>query len=139
MAPTGGNKETRTRTDGAAFVGFRVSGDSATPLPVGILVQDSSFSIIDVEITGATRAAVEVAGTGTSALMASDIRDNAGSALVVREGHAPRVSHNTFARNGKSDRGSAIAVQLVIGEDGKVVGPPIGKLEKPHPAFVTSL
>ena len=96
--------------DGAAFVGFRVSGDSATPLPVGILVQDSSVSIIDVEITGAMRAAVEVAGKGTSSLMASDIRDNPGSALVIRDGHAPRVSHNMFARNGKSDRGSAIAV-----------------------------
>ena len=96
--------------DGAAIVGFRVSGDSATPLPVGILVQDSSLSIIDVEITGATRAAVELAGTGSSSLMASDIRDNLGSALVVRDGHAGRVSRNTFARNGKSDRGAAIAV-----------------------------
>ena len=88
---------------GAAFVGFRVSGDSATPLPVGILVQDSSLSIIDVEITGATRAAVEFAGEGTSSLMASDIRDNTGSALVVRDGHAPLVSHNVFVRNGTSD------------------------------------
>ena len=96
--------------DGAAFVGFRVRGDSATPLPVGILVQESSFSIIDVEISGATRAAVEVVGKGTSSLMASDLRDNAGSALVVRDGHALRASHNTFARNGKSDRGPAIAV-----------------------------
>ncbi len=96
--------------DGASIVGFRVSGDSATPLPVGILVQDSSLSLIDVEITGATRAAVELGGKGTSSLMASVIRDNSGSALVIRDGHAPRVSHNTFARNGKSDRGPAIAV-----------------------------
>ena len=96
--------------DGAAFVGFRVSGDSATPLPVGILVQNSSFSILDVEITGATRAAVEVAGQGASSVMATDIRDNPGSALVIRDGHALRVSHSTFARNGTSDRGPAIAV-----------------------------
>jgi serine/threonine protein phosphatase PrpC len=94
----------------ASIVGFRVSGDSATPLPVGILVQDSSLSLIDVEITGATRAAVELAGTGSSSLMASVIRENPGSALVIRGGHAARVSHNTFARNGKSDRGPAIAV-----------------------------
>ena len=96
--------------EGAALVGFRVSGDSATPLPVGILVENSSLSIVDVEITGATRAAVELAGTGTSALMASHIHDNMGSALVIRDGHAPRISHSTFAQNGKSDRGSAIAV-----------------------------
>jgi PPM family protein phosphatase len=96
--------------DGASIVGFRVSGDSATPLPVGILVQDSSLSIIDVEITGATRAAVELGGKGTSSLMASVIRDNPGSALVIRDGHLPRVSNNTFSRNGKSERGPAIAV-----------------------------
>ena len=95
---------------GAALVGFRVSGDSATPLPVGIFVQDSSLSIIDVEITGATRAAVEFAGEGTSSLMASDIRDNPGSALVVRDGHAPRVSHNVFVRGGTSDARTAVVV-----------------------------
>jgi PPM family protein phosphatase len=84
----------------AQFVDFKVSGDSATPLPVGILVEDSSLSIINVEITGATRAAIEFAGTGTSALMASEIRDNSGSALVVRSKAAPRITHNEFARNG---------------------------------------
>lgn len=95
---------------GASFVGFNVSGDSASPLPVGILVQDSSVSIVDVAVTGATRAAIEFVGAGTSSLMASDIRDNAGSALVVRDGHAPYVSHNLFARNGRSDRAVAPVV-----------------------------
>jgi serine/threonine protein phosphatase PrpC len=95
---------------GASFVGFNVSGDSASPLPVGILVQDSSVSIVDVAITGATRAAIEFVGAGTSSLMASDIRDNSGSALVVRDGHTPYVSHNLFARNGRSDRAVAPVV-----------------------------
>jgi PPM family protein phosphatase len=84
---------------GAALVGFNISGDSATPLPIGILVQNSTISVIDVEITGATRAAVEFADGGTSALIASDIRDNRGSALVIRAGAAPRISHSIFARN----------------------------------------
>jgi hypothetical protein len=95
---------------GAVFVGFNISGDSATPLPIGILVQDSSISIVDIAITGATRAAVEFAGAGTSTLMASDIRDNPGSALVVRGGHAARVAHNVFARNGTSDRAAAAVI-----------------------------
>jgi serine/threonine protein phosphatase PrpC len=94
----------------AEFVGFRVSGDSATPLPVGILVQNSTVSIRDVEITGATRVAVEFEGGGTSALMASDIRDNPGPALIVRDGATPRVSHNSFERNGRSDRASAAVI-----------------------------
>jgi serine/threonine protein phosphatase PrpC len=95
---------------GAEFVGFRVSGDSATPLPVGILVQNSTISIRDVEITGATGSAVEFEGGGTSALMASDIRDNSGPALIVRDGATPRVSHNSFERNGRSDRAAAAVI-----------------------------
>ena len=95
---------------GAALVNFRISGDAATTLPVGILVQNSTVSILHVEISGATRAAVEFAGGGASTLMASDIRDNAGPALVVRDGAAPRVANNSFARNGRSDRVMAAVV-----------------------------
>lgn len=97
---------------GAELVNFRISGDAATTLPVGILVQNSTVSILHVEVTGATRAAVEFAGGGASALMASDIRDNLGPALVVRDGAAPRVANNAFARNGRSDRVMAAVVVL---------------------------
>jgi PPM family protein phosphatase len=93
----------------AEFVGFKVSGDSATPLPVGILVEDSAVSIVNNEVTGATQAAVEFAGSGTSALMANEIRDNPGAALIVRGKGSPRISHNEFARNGSSR--AAIVVQ----------------------------
>jgi serine/threonine protein phosphatase PrpC len=96
---------------GAEIVGFRISGDSATPLPVGLLVQDSTVSIVNVEITGATRAAIQFAGAGASTLMASDIRDNPGSALTVRDGGKPHISHNSFARNGNPDRGAAFVVR----------------------------
>jgi PPM family protein phosphatase len=95
---------------GAEIVNFRISGDAATPLPVGILVQNSTVSILHVEISGATQAALEFAGGGASTLMASDIRDNAGAALVVRDGSSPRVANNSFARNGRSDRVMAAVV-----------------------------
>jgi serine/threonine protein phosphatase PrpC len=95
---------------GAEFVNFRISGDAATTLPVGILVQNSTVTLLNVEISGATRAAVEFAGGGTSALMASDIRDNAGPALVVRDGAAPRVANNSFARNGRSHQAMAAVI-----------------------------
>jgi hypothetical protein len=96
---------------GAEIVGFRISGDSATPLPLGVLVENSTVSLVDVEITGATRAAVEFAGGGASTLMASDIRGNFGSALIVRDGDKPRVSHNAFARNGNPDRGATFVIR----------------------------
>jgi len=95
---------------GAEIVNFRISGDAATPLPVGILVQNSTVSVLHVEISGATRAALEFSGGGASTLMASDIRDNAGAALVVRDGAAPRVANNSFARNGRSDRVMAAVI-----------------------------
>lgn len=96
----------------AEFVGFKVSGDSATPLPVGIFVENSALSIVNVEITGATQTAIEFVGGGTSALMASEIRDNAGAALVIRDRDEPSISYNSFARNGTSSSWRpAVAIQ----------------------------
>jgi serine/threonine protein phosphatase PrpC len=97
---------------GASFVGFKVSGDAATPLPVGILVEQSDVSIEDVEITGATKAGIEFAGTGTPTLMASDIHDNAGAAIIVRDRGTPRISHNAVLREGTSAIGrGAVVIQ----------------------------
>jgi hypothetical protein len=99
---------------GAGLVGFRISGDSTTPLPRGLFVQNSTVSIVNVEITGATRAAVEFAGGGTSTLMASDIRGNSGFALIIRDGDKPTVSLNAFARNGGPDRGAPFLIQRAL-------------------------
>jgi serine/threonine protein phosphatase PrpC len=88
----------------AELSGFRIVGDSATPLAVGIHVEDSALSIVDVEITGATSAGIEFSGGGTPTLLGSDIHDNPGPAIVVRAGSTPRIAHNAFARNGISER-----------------------------------
>ena len=86
----------------AELSGFRIVGDAATPLGVGVIVQDASVRIVDLEITGAAIAAVEL-GRGEAMLLAgSDIHDNPGSALVVRRGATPRLTHNAFARNAAS-------------------------------------
>src|SRR5687767_11519338 len=95
---------------GAEVVGLAIVGDSATPLAVGIYVKDSAVSIVDVEITGATMAAVDLSGGGASALLASDIRDNPGAALVVRDGASPRIAHNSFQRNAASERAAGTLV-----------------------------
>jgi len=94
------------RVSGAEFVGFRVVGDAATPLGIGLRVGDATLSIVDVEIVGATKAAIEFFGAG-GALIGSDVRDNSGAAMVIHAGASPRVSHNTFARNGLSERANA--------------------------------
>ena len=84
---------------GAGITGFRIVGDAATPLGVGLLARDSDVAVVDMEITGATRAALDLAGAGTS-LVGSDIHDNPGLGMVIRAGASPRIANSAFARNG---------------------------------------
>ena len=81
------------------LAGFRIVGDAATPLGVGLLARDAAVSVVDVEITGATQAALDLAGAGAS-LVGGDIHDNPGLGLVVRAGASPRIAHSAFNRNG---------------------------------------
>ena len=81
------------------FAGFRIVGDAATPLGVGLLARDAAVSVVDVEITGATQAALDLGGAGAS-LVGGDIHDNPGLGLVVRAGASPRIAHSAFTRNG---------------------------------------
>jgi hypothetical protein len=86
----------------AEFAGFRIVGDAATPLGTAVLISNSDLSIVDVEISGATRVAVDISGVSHPSLVASDIRDNPGAALAIRSGALPRIVHNVFIRNGLS-------------------------------------
>jgi serine/threonine protein phosphatase PrpC len=94
----------------AEFAGFRIVGDAATPLGVGLLVTNATVSIVDVEITGAAKVAVDFADGAAAALVGSDIRDNPGGALAIRAGASPRVAHNWFARNGMSQHAAPSVV-----------------------------
>jgi serine/threonine protein phosphatase PrpC len=96
----------------AELVGFRIVGDAATPLAVGIRAEDSALSIVDVEITGATEAAIVFSGAAGAALLGSDIRENPGAALIVHERATPRIAHSVFARNGTSERAAGAFVLM---------------------------
>ena len=84
----------------AELVGFCIVGDAATPLGVGLLVRNSSVSIVDVEVAGATRVAIDLREGSSAGVLASEIHDNPGPALNIASGSTPRIAHNTFARNG---------------------------------------
>jgi PPM family protein phosphatase len=97
------------------LIGFRIVGDSATPLGTGILVMDSAVSIVDVEVTGATIAGVVFAGAGrSSSFVGGDIHDNAATGLVVDAGAAPRIANTVFSRNGTSEHSQA-ALRIHLG------------------------
>jgi PPM family protein phosphatase len=86
---------------GAELRGFRIVGDAVAPLGTGITLRNADVTIVDVEITGAQTAAIEV-GAGPGSIVASLIHDNPGAGLIVRAGASPRVAHTAFHRNGTS-------------------------------------
>jgi PPM family protein phosphatase len=88
---------------GAEFVGFRIVGDAATPLGTGVLVRGSDVSIVDIEVTGAAKAAIAIDDRSLASVVASDVHDNPGAALAIRSASA-RIAHNVFMQNGTSER-----------------------------------
>jgi serine/threonine protein phosphatase PrpC len=90
--------------EGAELSGFRIVGDAATPLGVGVFVRDAGVVLWDIEITGAQLTAIDFAGGARATLAAADVRDNPGAGLTVRAGAAPRIEHNVFFRNGMSEQ-----------------------------------
>jgi serine/threonine protein phosphatase PrpC len=84
----------------AALEGFRVIGDAATPLGVGVAATNAELSLSGIEVTGAARAALDLDGTSRVSLMGSDIHDNPGLPFVIRPGANATISHNVFIRNG---------------------------------------
>jgi hypothetical protein len=91
-----------TGSASGSLVGFRIVGDAQTPLGVGILIEGSGVSLVNVEVSGAATAAVSFARESSAELMSSDIHDNPGAALAIQAGARPRITHNVFNRNGLS-------------------------------------
>lgn len=94
----------------AELTGFRIVGDAATPLGVGIGVGGGAVSVIDVEISGATRAGIDFGEGSTATLLGSDIHDNPGAAIIIRASANPRIANNVFSRNGMSEHASGSLV-----------------------------
>jgi serine/threonine protein phosphatase PrpC len=104
----------------AGFAGFRIVGDAATPLGTGILARSAEVAISDVEVTGASDAAIAFADRSTATLIGSDIHDNPGAALSIRAATA-RITHNVFERNGASEHAHG-AFAIAEGADVRFAG-----------------
>jgi PPM family protein phosphatase len=92
-----------TEIGAAAFSGFRIVGDAATPLGTGIMIRNANVDVSDIEITGAHVAAIEYATGAGASLVAAYLHDNPGAAIIIRGGAAPRIAHNLFVRNAASE------------------------------------
>jgi hypothetical protein len=93
----------------AELTGFRIVGDAATPLGIGVITRDGAVRLVDLEVSGASVSALDVGG-GTTALIGSQIHDNPGSALLLRTGATPRLTQNVFERNASSEQAPAAFV-----------------------------
>ena len=89
---------------GAELSGFRILGDAATPLGIGVLVRNSDVTLSDLEIAAARGAAIEYAAGESGSIVGSRLHDNPGIAIAVRNGAAPRIAHNAFFANATSER-----------------------------------
>lgn len=88
---------------GGELSGFRILGDAATPLGIGVLVRNSTVTLSDLEIAGARGAAVEFATGQGGSIVATRLHDNPGVAIAVRNGASPRIAHNVFVGNATSE------------------------------------
>jgi serine/threonine protein phosphatase PrpC len=87
------------RVTDAAFDGFRIVGDAATPLGTGVLAVEAGLSMSNVEISGAANVAIDARRGSQLSVVGADLRENPGAALAVRAGASAAVSHSVFARN----------------------------------------
>jgi hypothetical protein len=89
------------------LAGFRIVGDAATALGTGIVTRSAGVRLIDLEITGAARTAIDLGPGDAVMLVASDIHDNPGAGLMLRANASPRITHTTFSANGSSEQAPA--------------------------------
>jgi hypothetical protein len=95
---------------GAELAGFRIVGDAATSLGIGVLVERADVALVDLEVLGATTAAVELGTMAAGSVVGLDVHDNPGAGLVIRSGASSRISHSGFTKNGMSERTSAAVI-----------------------------
>jgi serine/threonine protein phosphatase PrpC len=83
-----------------------IQGDADAPLSVGIELSDSSVSVSHVKVSGAGTG-IEVRGTSSPVISASQITNNAGPGILVQAPAAPRIDGNLIAANGNAKPGIA--------------------------------
>jgi len=92
--------------------GFRVLGDANMPLATGVLLDDSSLEVDDLEISGARDCGIRIAGSSAPVLRANFVHDNFGCGIWIGGGSVPRVVGNRISENGVADLRSGVEIHL---------------------------
>jgi serine/threonine protein phosphatase PrpC len=86
----------------ARVEGFRLLGTSSAPIAVGIVIDNSRIELSDAEITGTTIAALDIGGASEALIRGSDVHDNQGAGVIVREPASVSMIQNLVSENGKA-------------------------------------
>jgi parallel beta-helix repeat protein len=92
--------------------GFRIVSDEGQPLTVGVQIIDSDIQVVDLEISGAQTAGIEIAGTSTATLRGNNVSGNPGTGLIIRDNAKPRIVHNTITNNGRGAGSSKPGIEI---------------------------
>ena len=83
---------------GARFSGFRILAAKDLPISMGILIDNASVEVDDVEVEGAGIGVV-IRGAASPVLRANSIHDCANEGVLILGGSQLWISHNDIRRN----------------------------------------
>jgi serine/threonine protein phosphatase PrpC len=83
---------------GGRFTGFRILAGKDLPISTGILLDNASVEVDDVEVEGAG-IGIEIKGTASPVLRANSIHDCASEGVLILGGSQAWISHNDIRRN----------------------------------------
>jgi hypothetical protein len=83
---------------GGRFTGFRILAGKDLPISVGILLDNASVEVDDVEVEGAG-IGIEIKGADSPVLRANSIHDCASEGVLILGGSQAWISHNDIRRN----------------------------------------
>lgn len=89
----------RVRT--ARVEGLRVVADETHPLRTGVLIENSSAEIANLDISGASESGIQIAQKSKPILLANFIHANSGAGVIIRKDTTPRLVGNWIVENGK--------------------------------------
>jgi serine/threonine protein phosphatase PrpC len=121
-APEGAAVLTVSGAAQGSVSGFRIAAAPGERFAVGLRLEGASVQVFDLEVAGATRAGIEIAGTGTPTVLASAVHDNLGAGIVVHAPASPRILHNLVLQNGKGAGAGAPGIELRGGARADLLG-----------------
>jgi serine/threonine protein phosphatase PrpC len=80
--------------------GFRIAPEKGGSMTVGLRIDGSRVQVSELEITGASTAAIEITGPDRSSIASSFLHDNAGPGILVSGGAATQIQSNLISKNG---------------------------------------